>query len=90
MKAKFETTGNVLRSYRELRELSQAKLAKEIGIHVQFVSNYERGLCMPPSHCMPKLIKALRVIRSDLFMAITMDASRANKEKVDKMFKGLK
>ena len=62
MRATFPRTGRVLKSLREECGLSQAELAEKIKLGptgAQFVSNFERGLCMPPKHCLKKLAKAL-------------------------------
>ena len=57
MKPQFALAGAFLRKMRmDHYDLSQAKLAKKIGVHVQFVSNWERGLCAPPDHCLKKLL----------------------------------
>jgi len=57
--AKWSSTGRVLRSLRLESSFSQSQLARLINVHVQFVSNWERGLCYPPKHSNKKLAKAL-------------------------------
>lgn len=59
MRATFPKTGKVLKKIREREGFSQAALAKAVGCHPQFVSNWERGLCMPPKHCHKTLARVL-------------------------------
>ena len=54
---KFSRGGVFLRNMRLGMDLSQAAFAKKAGVHVQFVSNWERGLCAPPPKALKKLFK---------------------------------
>ncbi len=59
---------------------SQAELAEMLGgMHPQFVSNWERGLCAPPSNSFNTVIKILKIDRSEL-VNVMMEDSRAEIE----------
>lgn len=58
----FAKLGDVLKHFRTHNaRMSQQELADALSVHVQFVSNWERGLCAPPHHCHAKLAKVLRL-----------------------------
>lgn len=49
--------GKFLKASRTNVELSQAEVAKKLGYNsAQYISNFERGLCMPPLKKLRKLI----------------------------------
>lgn len=53
---------NLIKSYRELANLSQAELAKKLGYtSPQFVSNIERGLSEMPTKKLKLLQKVLNI-----------------------------
>jgi len=61
----FIKTGEVLRKFRLEAKLTQAELADACkaggnSMHTQFVSNWERGLCLPPNWALKPLAKALK------------------------------
>jgi transcriptional regulator with XRE-family HTH domain len=54
--------GEFLRSSREEAGLTQLALARELGYtSAQFVSNWERGIAMPPMNMLPELSKLLHI-----------------------------
>lgn len=54
--------GNKFQTMRMRRELTQAEVAKAMGWQtVQFVSNIERGLALPPKSKIKKFAKLYRV-----------------------------
>jgi DNA-binding XRE family transcriptional regulator len=57
----FVEMGKVLKSIRVEKGMTQAEVAEAIGVHSQFVSNWERGLCAPPKDCLPKLRETFRI-----------------------------
>ena len=74
---KFHATGELLRAARLKRDYSQAGLADKLkDIHVQFVSNWERGLCLPPSERMGDIIRILRISRKKVTHSMISDFSR--------------
>jgi transcriptional regulator with XRE-family HTH domain len=51
--------GKMLKQAREQQGVSQGELAKALGYSSpQYVSNYERGLCLPPMKKIKTIIKA--------------------------------
>ena len=75
MKKQFTEEGKFLKAAREKSRMTQAELAEELGdVHVQFVSNWERGLCQPPMHKYRKLIKFLKINEVDLRYEMLRDA----------------
>jgi transcriptional regulator with XRE-family HTH domain len=80
----FEKSGELLKKFRIERGLSQGELGKKIDRHAQFVSNWERGLCLPPHEKMSLLVLVLKlkpVQKIQLFNAISQDATDTLEEK---------
>jgi transcriptional regulator with XRE-family HTH domain len=50
-----------LTKIRELRDLSQAKLAEMVGLHYQQISRYETGKTEPDGEIVARIAKALQV-----------------------------
>lgn len=79
-KVKYVHLANLLRSRRNKQKLTQFELAKELKakhpkkVHVQFVSNWERGICEPPRHCVNALMGILKIDKSTLIKAMEKDA----------------
>ena len=64
-------------------QLTQSGLAEELGdVHNQCVSNWERGLCAPPSHCLETLIKVLKIKREEMVDVMVQDARLAIESKI--------
>ena len=59
MKSRF--LGRYLRQKREIANISQVALAKKLSITSQFVSNWERGTCSPPTKYYKKICKLLSI-----------------------------
>ncbi len=60
----FKNLGKYLRIKRDESELTQQGLAQKLGgMNTQFVSNWERGLCAPPSHAFESVIRILKLDR---------------------------
>lgn len=54
----FKSVGKILKDQRELRNLTQAQVAKLLGYKsAQFVSNWERGLAFPPIKHVKKICR---------------------------------
>jgi len=72
---------NLIKSYRELANLSQAELAKKLGYtSPQFVSNIERGLSEMPTKKLKLLQKVLNIPTQKL-IAMKLKPVRARLEK---------
>ena len=81
----FTNLGKFLKIKRLESKFTQRKLATKLGnMESQFVSNWERGLCAPPSHAFEKIIEVLKLNRSKL-VEIMLEDSRKNIE--SKVFK---
>ena len=65
--------------------MSQAELARSLkNVHVQFVSNWERGLCAPPGHSLEKLINVLNLSREILVEVMLEDSKTVIKSRIYK------
>ena len=54
--------GRFLKSAREATGLTQGEVARQLSYSTaQFVSNWERGLAMPPLNALPKLARILSI-----------------------------
>ncbi len=72
----FSNLGTFLKQKRIESNLTQKELAHSLGnMNSQFVSNWERGLCAPPSHSFQRLIDVLRINR-DRLVEIMLDDAR--------------
>ncbi len=69
----FTRSGAVMKAYREKLGLTQRELAQRFNMNSQFVSNWERGLCLPPTHMMKKLLKNKRFPKFDFIGALSAD-----------------
>lgn len=82
--SRYEITGEYLKDRRG--EMSQGELAKKVNCHIQFVSNWERGLCLPPEHCMKKLSRILKLDFEQFLGSVSGDLIRHLEHK----YRGLK
>lgn len=81
MSTEYENLGKYLKEKRLQARHTQASLAEELkGVHNQFVSNWERGLCAPPSHSFDNLIKVLKLNRAELVEAMMADQESSIKK----------
>ena len=81
--AEFIELGKYLKKKRVVAGFTQAELATNLGdVHTQFISNWERGLCAPPSHCFHELILLLKLNRVDLVEAMLADSKKIIEMKV--------
>lgn len=58
--------GNIIRYFRELKHLSQAKLAEQIGVSQRNVSYYESGDHIPPADVLKKLASIFGITVDEL------------------------
>lgn len=81
--SEFINLGQYLKQKRLGSDLTQSELAAKLGsVHVQFISNWERGLCSPPNHCFEKLIQVLDLSRSKLVKVMVEDSKSVITAKV--------
>lgn len=79
----FANLGQYLKEKRVKAKFTQTELAEKLGsVHTQFVSNWERGLCAPPSHCFHDLIGVLKLNKVDLVEAMLEDSKKIIESKV--------
>lgn len=89
--AEFQNLGNFLKQKRVDSGLTQSELAAKLGdVHSQFVSNWERGLCAPPSHSFQKLIDVLKINRDRMVEVMLEDSKLVIESKVLKKKKSVK
>ncbi|MFN3454388.1 MAG: helix-turn-helix domain-containing protein [Pseudobdellovibrio sp.] len=60
---------------------TQAELANQLKVHVQFVSDWERGLYAPPDHCFQQALDILKVDRRKVVDVMVADSKREIKNK---------
>lgn len=83
--AEFNQLGQYLKEKRVESGYTQAELAGKLGdVHSQFVSNWERGLCAPPSHAFQDLIGILKLNREKLVEVMLVDSQKVIESKVYK------
>ncbi|MDQ0190132.1 helix-turn-helix transcriptional regulator [Alicyclobacillus cycloheptanicus] len=58
--------GRRLRAYRKLKRLTQAELAKELGVSISIIGSLERGTRVPPWDLFVRLIEVLNVTEREL------------------------
>ncbi|WP_409477604.1 helix-turn-helix domain-containing protein [Pseudobdellovibrio sp. HCB154] len=86
----FHDLGNYLKEKRIDEGFTQGALAKKLKVHTQFVSNWERGLCAPPSHCFHHVIEVLKLNREHIVEVMLNDSKRIIESKVYKKKRKLK
>lgn len=60
------TIGETIRHHRKLQSLTQAQLAKEVGVSVQAISKWETGAGMPDTAQIVPLVRALHITTDTL------------------------
>ncbi len=70
----YKNLGNCLKEARIAQGLSQKEVGDHLGIHPQYISNYERGLCSPPMYSFDKLMKLLKADREKVVTAMLEDS----------------
>ena len=66
-------TGEFVRAHRELLSMSQEELGIKIGVSGQFISNIERGICLPPRLKISPLSRALKLSHKTLVRNLMID-----------------
>lgn len=62
-----------LKKRRIALDMTQRELAEKVGVHIQYVSNWECGKCGPPSAKFKKVVSVLKLKFGDLSRAILSD-----------------
>lgn len=74
--ASSNTVGRRIAAARNLRGLTQARLAEVIGVHPMVVSKWERGLVSPNASTLIKLCDALEC-SADFILGFSTDVGHA-------------
>jgi transcriptional regulator with XRE-family HTH domain len=64
----FNHTSTCLLKFRLENDLTQTALAKYLGCNPQFISNWERGLCLPPMGSVKIMKNKFRNFDSEKFI----------------------
>lgn len=80
----FNKLGKYLQERRLHVGLTQAEVSKLSKVHVQFVSNWERGICAPPNHCFQLVMDLLKADRHKIVDLMVQDTKRSIEEKIFK------
>lgn len=80
----YQNLGNYLKEKRVAAGYTQSEIAEKLKVHVQFVSNWERGLCAPPSHCFQQTLDILKIDRKKIVAVMLLDSKSAIEAKVFK------
>jgi transcriptional regulator with XRE-family HTH domain len=59
--------GKQLRQIRRVKDITQEKLAEEIGVSAEFISNMERGKAAPSFETLEKLARVLETDIQEFF-----------------------
>lgn len=74
-KKKYEYAGMLLKDARLKLGLTQVVVAEKLGFHGQYVSQWERGLCLPGEWMLKSVLELLNVSKADLNDALVKDAT---------------
>ena len=89
--SEFMNLGQYLKQRRQAVGYTQGELSELLqNVHVQFVSNWERGICAPPNHCFEKVIQLLELNREKLVKVMLEDSKLIIEAKVFKKAKTAK
>lgn len=80
----YQNLGTYLQTKRIEAKLTQAKLASQLKIHVQYVSNWERGVCSPPTHCFQQALDILKADRKKIVAVMLLDSKMEIEAKIFK------
>ncbi len=80
-RAAFSRIGDYFRDRRVDAGLTQADVAQALSLSTgQFISNWERGVSMPPMDYLPKLVKLYKMSKSELLELYTTEQTRFLKD----------
>lgn len=63
----FNKAGLILKTFRINNKMTQLEISKKVKVHSQFVSNWERGKCLPPLPAMKKIYKQMSQDQQESF-----------------------
>lgn len=83
----FQNLGSYLKEKRIESKLTQAEVSEYLKVHIKYVSNWERGLCAPPTHSFQHALDLLGADRKKVVELMLLDSKRAIEEKIFKKTK---
>ena len=85
--SKFANTAPILKQQRK-PGITQAAYAKKLKVHVQFVSNWERGKCLPPIPQMKKIYLDMTPVDKAIFnISVGTDLKKSYMRKIERGLK---
>lgn len=78
----YQHLGAYLKERRLAAQCTQSVLANQLNVHVQFVSNWERGLCAPPTHCFQEALDLLKADRKKVVSVMLLDSKNSIESKI--------
>lgn len=79
----YPDTGALLQKHRKQGELTQNFVSKQLGYcSAQFISNFERGISVPPTSKLAKLLKLLRLPLDDFMKVYTREDSARTRSEI--------
>ena len=78
----YQNLGIHLKNKRNESGYTQNELAKLVKVHTQYVSNWERGTCAPPTHCFKKVLAVLNIDKKKLVDIMLSDYKRIVRSRV--------
>jgi transcriptional regulator with XRE-family HTH domain len=75
IKPDAKSLGSYLCEKRRQAGLSQCQVGKDLRIHPQFVSNWERGLCFPPFRTLKKIARVLQIPINDFYEFLCLESA---------------
>lgn len=85
MTKRYVNAGKLLKEARAKCEFTQQELADKLGIHGQYVSNWERGQCLPGEFFLYTVLKTLKLSKYQIEEALVEDARAEVKEYLERI-----
>lgn len=83
----FQNLGTYLKEKRIETKLTQAEVSEYLKVHPQYISNWERGICAPPSHCLQHALDLLGADRKKVVELMVLDSKKIIESKIFKRTK---
>lgn len=80
----YQNLGKYLKAKRMASGYTQSELAEKLKVHVQFVSNWERGICAPPAHRFQQTLDILKADRKKIVAVMLLDSKKIIEAKIFK------
>lgn len=83
----FQNLGTYLKEKRVETKLTQSQVSEYLKVHSQYISNWERGLCAPPTHCFQHALDLLGADRKKVVELMLLDSKKIIEAKIFKKTK---